>query len=112
YYDLVSSDYREQYDEVALVRVEQLYPFPIPELQAIIERYPHTEQIVWAQEEPKNMGAWEYMAFRLNRLVKGALPVDYVGRRRSASPAEGSATAHKTNHAMIVEYAFNWKFDH
>lgn len=112
YYDLVSSDYREQYDEVALVRVEQLYPFPIPDLQAIIERYPHIEQIVWAQEEPKNMGAWEYMAFRLNRLVNGALPVDYVGRRRSPSPAEGSATAHKTNHAMIVEYAFNWKFDH
>ena len=111
YFDLVGSDYRDQYPQVALVRVEQLYPFPVPELQAIIERYPHIEQIVWAQEEPKNMGAWDYIGFRLERLVNGALPVDYVGRRRSASPAEGSPTAHKANHAMIVEYAFNWNFN-
>ena len=111
YFDLVTSEYREQYPEVALVRVEQLYPFPVSNLQEILDRYPNLKQIVWAQEEPKNMGAWEYMGFRLNKLVQGALPVDYVGRRRSASPAEGSPTAHKANHAMIVEYAFNWEFD-
>lgn len=110
YFDLVESEYRQQYDSVALIRVEQLYPFPIPELKAIIERYSHTEQIVWAQEEPKNMGAWDYLAFRLNKLVEGTIPVDYVGRRRSPSPAEGSLAAHKTNQAMIVEYAFNWEF--
>ncbi len=111
YYDLLRSDYRAQYDNVALLRVEQLYPFPIPELEAVIARYPKAAQIVWAQEEPKNMGAWEYMNFRLRRLVKRRMPVDYVGRRRSPSPAEGSSTAHKTNHAMIVEYAFNWEFE-
>ncbi|MBZ0294302.1 MAG: 2-oxoglutarate dehydrogenase E1 component [Anaerolineae bacterium] len=110
YYDLADSEYREQYSEVALIRLEQLYPFPIPDLQAIIERYPHAEQIVWAQEEPKNMGAWDYLAFRLEKLVNGTLPVDYVGRRRSPSPAEGSLAAHKTNQAMITEYAFNWEF--
>jgi 2-oxoglutarate dehydrogenase E1 component len=111
YYDLLRSEYREQYDNVALLRVEQLYPLPIPELEALIERYPNARQIVWAQEEPKNMGAWDYMAFRLDRLVQGRLPVDYVGRRRSPSPAEGSPSAHKANHAMIVEYAFNWEFE-
>lgn len=111
YYDLAESEYRPQYDEVALVRVEQLYPFPIPDLREVLERYPKVEQIVWAQEEPKNMGAWDYIAFRLERLVNRAIPVDYVGRRRSPSPAEGSPAAHKTNHAKIVEYAFNWKFD-
>ena len=110
YYDLLRSEYREQYKNVALLRVEQLYPFPIPDLEALIARYPRAEQIVWVQEEPKNMGAWEYMTFRLRRLVKRRLPIDYVGRRRSPSPAEGSATAHKTNQAMIVEYAFNWNF--
>ena len=112
YYDLVTSEHREEYDKVALVRVEQLYPFPVDELKAVFKRYPNLEQVVWAQEEPKNMGAWDFMAFRLNKLLGGWLPVDYVGRRRSSSPAEGSSTAHKTNHAMIVEYAFNWEFDH
>ncbi len=111
FFDLVQSDYRAAHPEVALVRVEQLYPFPVPDLQEIIERYPHVKQIVWAQEEPKNMGAWDYIGFRLERLVKGALPVDYVGRRRSPSPAEGSSTAHKTNHAMIIDYTFTWKFE-
>jgi 2-oxoglutarate dehydrogenase E1 component len=95
---------------VALVRVEQLYPFPIAALSDAIERYPNIEQIVWAQEEPKNMGAWEFMSWRLERLVAGRWPVNYVGRRRSSSPAEGSLTAHRTNQAMIMEYAFNWEF--
>lgn len=111
YYDLVTSEYREQYPQVAIARVEQLYPFPVSDLQQVIARYDNLERIVWAQEEPKNMGAWEFMSWRLERLVEKRLPVDYVGRRRSSSPAEGSATAHKTNHAMIVEYAFNWEFD-
>lgn len=111
YFDLINSEYRQQYSRVALVRVEQLYPLPVPDLEAVIARYPKLEQIVWAQEEPKNMGAWEYMDFRLRKLTGGALPVDYVGRRRSPSPAEGSLTAHKTNHAKIIEYAFNWEFE-
>jgi 2-oxoglutarate dehydrogenase E1 component len=110
YLDLVSSDHREQHPEVAIVRVEQLYPFPADELKAVIKRYSALEDIVWAQEEPKNMGAWEYMWWRLERLTDKRYPVNYVGRRRSASPAEGSFTAHKANHAMITEYAFTWKF--
>jgi 2-oxoglutarate dehydrogenase E1 component len=111
YYDLVNSDYRQAYEQVALVRVEQLYPFPIADLEALLDRYPNLEQIVWAQEEPKNMGAWDFIAFRLHKLVGGTVPVDYVGRRRSPSPAEGSSAAHRTNHAKIVEYAFNWEFE-
>jgi len=111
YYDLIDSAYREQYPEVALVRVEQLYPFPVEPLTEIWERYPNVKQIVWAQEEPKNMGAWEFMGYRLKKLVGMDTPVNYVGRRRSSSPAEGSKTAWKVNQSMITEYTFNWDFE-
>jgi 2-oxoglutarate dehydrogenase E1 component len=110
YYDLAGAEFRQQYPDVALVRVEQLYPFPVPEIRAIVEHYPHVEQIVWAQEEPKNQGAWEYMNYRLKKLVGMGTPVNYVGRRRSASPAEGSKTAWGINQGMITEYAFTWDF--
>lgn len=111
YYDLAGAEFREQYPDVALVRVEQLYPFPVPEMREIVERYPNVTQIVWAQEEPKNMGAWEYMGYRLKKLVGMGTPVNYVGRRRSSSPAEGSKTAWAINQSMITEYAFDWDFE-
>jgi len=111
YYDLLSSDYRARCPDVALVRVEQLYPFPAPDLEAAFALYPALEEIVWAQEGPKNMEAWEFMSWRLRRLAAGRWPVNYVGRRRSASPAEGSPAAHRKNQSMIVEYAFQWQFD-
>jgi 2-oxoglutarate dehydrogenase E1 component len=109
-YDLHGAPFRQQYPDVAIVRVEQLYPLPVAELQAVIERYPNVEQIVWAQEEPKNMGAWDYMNYRLKKLVGISVPVNYVGRRRSSSPAEGSKTAWTINQSMIVEYTFDWDF--
>lgn len=111
YYDLVGSKYREQYPNVAIVRIEQLYPFPLEDLQAIVKKYSHVGQIVWAQEEPKNMGMWDFINYRLKKLVGIETPVNYVGRRRSSSPAEGSKTAHNRNQEIIIEYTFNWAFD-
>jgi 2-oxoglutarate dehydrogenase E1 component len=111
YYDLIESEHRAQHPDVAIIRVEQLYPFPKDILQGIIERYPNLQEIIWAQEEPKNMGGWDFMHWRLSRLMNHRLPVHYVGRRRSASPAEGSKTAYSKNQSMIIDYAFNWKFD-
>jgi 2-oxoglutarate dehydrogenase E1 component len=111
YYDLVSSDYRQQSPLVAIVRIEQLYPFPAEDLTAVFDLYPAMEEIVWAQEAPKNMEAWEFMSWRLERLVNGRWPVNYVGRRRSPNPAEGSLTAHRKNQSMIIDAAFNWKFN-
>ena len=111
YFDLVNSEWREKYPDVPIVRVEQLYPFPARELNFVINRYKNVEQIVWAQEEPKNMGAWDFMNYRLKKMVGRNIPVNYVGRRRSSSPAEGSKTAHNVNQSMISEYAFNWKFE-
>ena len=110
YIDLMESDLQNQYDNVAVVRVEQLYPFPADALKETLSRYPNLKQIVWAQEEPKNMGAWEFMNYRIKKMVGTSTPVNYVGRRRSSSPAEGSKSAHQVNQSMIVEYAFNWKF--
>lgn len=110
YYDLVGAEFSEHYPDVAIVRVEQLYPLPVPELTKVWERYPNVKQIVWAQEEPKNMGAWAYMGYRLKKLVGMGTPVNYVGRRRSPSPAEGSKTAWAINQAMVTEYAFDWDF--
>ena len=111
YYDLAGAEFREQYPDVAIVRIEQLYPFPVPELQAVWERYPNVTQIVWAQEEPKNMGAFDFMGYRLKKLVGIDTPVNYVGRRRSSSPAEGSKTAWAINQGIVTEYAFDWDFD-
>lgn len=111
YYDLAYADYREQYSDVALVRVEQLYPLPVEQLQAVLDRYPNVTQIVWAQEEPKNMGAWEYMGYRLKKIVGMGTPVNYVGRRRSSSPAEGSKTAWHVNQELIKGYTFHWDFE-
>lgn len=110
YFDLVGSSYRKAAAHVAVVRVEQLYPFPAQDLTEVFTLYPQMEEIVWAQEGPKNMEAWEFMHWRLERLIEKRWPVNYVGRRRSASPAEGSSTAHRKNQSMIVEYAFTWKF--
>lgn len=110
YYDLARADFRDHYLDTAIVRVEQLYPFPVANIQAVLERYPNVKQIVWAQEEPKNMGAFDYMAYRLKKLVGMGIPVNYVGRRRSSSPAEGSKTAWAINQSMITGYAFDWDF--
>ncbi len=110
YYDVASSDYRQQSPLTAIVRVEQLYPFPAEDLTAVFDLYPAMEEIVWAQEAPKNMEAWEFMSWRLERLVNERWPVNYVGRRRSPNPAEGSLTAHRKNQTMVIEAAFNWKF--
>jgi len=110
YYDLIGSELREKSPHVAIVRVEQLYPFPAEDIQAVLARYANVQQVVWAQEEPKNMGAWDFMQYRLKKLVGRDIPVNFVGRRRSSSPAEGSKTAHQVNQSMIVEYTFNWSF--
>lgn len=110
YYDLIGADFREVYDDVAIVRVEQLYPFSAKSLANVLARYPKVQQIVWAQEEPKNMGAWEFMSYRIKKMVGLDIPVNYSGRRRSSSPAEGSKTAWHVNQSMITEYAFDWDF--
>ncbi len=101
---------RADHPEVAIVRLEQVYPFPAEELNRIVSKYKNVKQIVWAQEEPKNMGAWEFMQYRIKKLVGMGIPVNYVGRRRSPSPAEGSKTAWLVNHSIVIDAAYRHQF--
>ncbi len=98
YYDLAA----KRAPHVALVRIEQLYPWPDKEVAAIVDLYPSVEEVVWAQEEPKNMGAWTFVSPRLRVSTGNAMIVRYVGRPERASPAEGYASAHKSEQERIV----------
>ncbi len=106
YTELAASDEREEAGNVAVGRVELLYPFPDDDIREMLESYPNVREIVWVQEEPKNMGAWSFMEPRLRELVDDDLPVRYVGKPARPSPAQGSARFHKEEHAGIVQAAF------
>ncbi|MCC6316678.1 MAG: 2-oxoglutarate dehydrogenase E1 component [Gemmatimonadaceae bacterium] len=99
YYDLTGKDHP---GHLAVVRVEQLYPWPHEEVSRIVDLYPNIAEIVWAQEEPKNMGAWSYVAPRLRASAGNALIIRYIGRPERASPAEGYASSHQVEQARIV----------
>jgi 2-oxoglutarate dehydrogenase E1 component len=109
YVDLVSSNLRSENDSVAIVRIEQLYPFPKTELKKVLLQYSGLEEVVWLQEEPKNMGAWTYMWPRLRGLLNDKLSLHYIGRRTYSSPAEGSPSRHNINQNTLIEQAFNLK---
>jgi 2-oxoglutarate dehydrogenase E1 component len=106
YVDLIASDRRAAAGDVAIVRLEQLYPFPDVALREALGGYTNVEELVWLQEEPENMGAWEFVRPRLESLLGARMPLRYIGRARSASPSEGSAAWHQLNQKAIVEQAF------
>jgi 2-oxoglutarate dehydrogenase E1 component len=110
--DLVTSDQRQAAaDNVALVRVEQVYPFPAEDLRAVIERYPRLRDVCWVQEEPENMGAWEFVRGLVEQLIDGRWPLRYIGRARNSSPSEGSSAWHAANQRAIVAETFEEKID-
>ncbi|MDQ8153894.1 MAG: 2-oxoglutarate dehydrogenase E1 component [Gemmatimonadota bacterium] len=102
YYDLAA---REPAEHVAVVRVEALYPWPLDEVSRIVDRYPNIDEVAWVQEEPKNMGAWSYVAPRLRVAAGNALVIRYIGRPERASPAEGYPKAHADEQGRIVQDA-------
>jgi 2-oxoglutarate dehydrogenase E1 component len=85
--------------------VEQLHPFPAAELRAILDAYPQARQVYWVQEEPQNMGAWQFVEPRLRRLLAADRTLAYVGRRAAASPATGSFKVHQAEEADLVNRA-------
>ena len=111
YVDLVSAGERSQSPSTAVCRIEQLCPFPLEALKAVIESYPALEEIVWVQEEPENMGAWEFARPLLRTLIRERWPLRYVGRDRSSSPAEGSSVRHTHNQEAIVRQAYSPHLD-
>jgi 2-oxoglutarate dehydrogenase E1 component len=106
YYDLLKAREDRHVDHVALVRLEQLYPFPAAELQAALSRYVPLAELAWAQEEPQNMGAWRFVRERfLDGEAGGGRPLLYVGRDASASPATGSHKTHVQEQDALVAAA-------
>lgn len=95
----------ENAEAIHLARVEEIYPFPEERLTEIIQRYPNLKEVVWVQEEPKNMGAWSFMEPRIRKLISDSISLQYVGRRRRSSPAEGDPIVHRKDQARIVNEA-------
>jgi 2-oxoglutarate decarboxylase len=91
---------------VAVVRVEQLYPWPEEQLLAILDRYPAAEQVWWVQEEPANMGAWSFVHARLHRILRDRVELRHIARPTSPSPASGSLTVHEREQEQLLAGAF------
>jgi 2-oxoglutarate dehydrogenase E1 component len=101
YYDLLAQRNEEGINEVALVRLEQLYPFPKDKLENIISSYPNSDEVVWVQEEPENMGAWDF----IQRMWKGR-DIKCIARKESASPATGSHRQHEKEQRELIRKVF------
>ena len=109
YYDLVEGRKKANAEAVAIVRLEQFYPFPLQRLREVLAQYPAAGQLVWAQEEPKNMGGWTFVEQRLENILSGCERALYVGRVASASPATGSYAIHQAEQARLVSEALGFK---
>jgi 2-oxoglutarate decarboxylase len=99
------SDANPPAEAIAVVRVEQLYPWPGGAIEAVLGHYPNASEVVWLQEEPENMGAWSFVHGRLHRLVRDRYRLAHVSRAESASPATGSAAQHQLEQADLLDRA-------
>jgi 2-oxoglutarate dehydrogenase E1 component len=106
YFDLLKQRRTEAMRHIALVRIEQLYPFPVEEYQAVLARYANATDLVWCQEEPQNQGAWYQIRHRLQDLA-GGRTVYYAGRAASAAPATGLHKIHEAEQRRLVDTALN-----
>jgi len=106
YVDLAGSPRRAGHAQTAIVRVEQLYPFPADDIRRVLERYGGLAEVRWVQEEPQNMGAWEYVRPELGCVLGSRWPLRYIGRDRTASTAEGSHAWHAANQERLIERAY------
>jgi 2-oxoglutarate dehydrogenase E1 component len=103
YYELRESRKNKQKNHIAIVRLEQLYPFPLGKVKEIISKYPNVDEYYWVQEEPRNQGAWIYMENHLGHLCPKKL--NYIGRPASPSPATGYFKVHLKEQEAIIKEA-------
>ena len=106
YYDLLAARREHKLNHIAIVRIEQLYPFPSVQFTAELRRYKKLKELVWAQEEPMNQGAWYQTQHHLRECLSAKQPLSYAGRPASASPAVGYAAKHQEQQKALVETAF------
>ncbi|MDZ7771795.1 MAG: multifunctional oxoglutarate decarboxylase/oxoglutarate dehydrogenase thiamine pyrophosphate-binding subunit/dihydrolipoyllysine-residue succinyltransferase subunit [Balneolaceae bacterium] len=105
YYDLIKHREENEIENVALARLEQFYPFPDRDVSAWLESYSGVSDVVWCQEEPKNMGAWTFLFPRLQARLAEGQELRYVGRKASASPAAGHMKIHQAEQERLVSQA-------
>ena len=103
YYDLLERKEEDKRDDIALVRLEQLFPLPTDLMTQIIEKYKNADDVVWAQEEPRNMGAYSHLLMHFN----AARDFRVCSRRAYAAPASGSSVRSKRRHAKVIESVFD-----
>ncbi len=109
YYSLARAREKENVRDVAIVRVEQLYPVPRKELQSIFQKYRNAHDVAWVQEEPKNRGAWTFMEPRLVEMLPETAILSYCGREEAASPATGSYKMHEIEEVELIAQALDLK---
>ena len=109
YYDLLKYRNDHQADNIAIARLEQFYPFPDRDIQNMFKDYSHVKDIIWCQEEPKNMGAWSFVNHLIQNELQGDQELRYIGRPASASPATGSAKLHNAEQEELVRQAIETK---
>jgi len=105
YYDLLIQRRESKLNHTAIIRIEELYPFPADSLNVALEKYKNAEQLIWCQEEPKNQGAWDYFEPRFAAKLDHVCMVEYVGRDPAAAPAVGSAKVHAQQQKKLVRQA-------
>ena len=108
YYELLHERRAMKRNDIAIVRVEQLYPFPGPELNDLLACYKHATELVWVQEEPKNQGAWDFVKPRIPAMLSRDWNLSYVGRESASAPAVGSAKLHGIQQRDLVDRAINF----
>ncbi len=107
YYDLLKYRTENKITNTAIIRLEQFYPYPSNKIKNIIKKYPAVKKVKWVQEEPKNMGAWNFLYHRLRSDLPDKCELDYAGRPESASPAVGSYKISMQQQKKLVKDSFN-----
>jgi len=106
YYELVDFREKNQISDVAILRLEQFYPYPKDAVQSLLKNYSKAKEVVWVQEEPQNMGAWNFLRYRLSEDLSTHQILRYAGRPESASPAAGTLKQHIETQERLVREAF------
>ena len=110
YYDLYKlREEKGLEDQIALTRIQQLYPFPADQVRDHVAGYAKTAEVIWCQEEPRNMGAWSFVFERLTKALKGK-EINYCGRKASGTTAEGSKKSHVLEQQRIIHEALGLSF--
>ncbi len=107
YYELLNTRRENEIDDIAIVRIEQLYPFPYDELKAVINDYPNAKELIWCQEEPKNQGAWFCTRDRLLKCLPADRTLNYIGRHAMSAPASGYPALYKKLQYQTVHTALD-----